>query len=76
MDYPKWFVDLFKTPNGQRIGISEYYDEEEIEQINNAEILREKVLVSGLTMVEAEKECIRLVEEMGIQMFDNGFDCY
>jgi hypothetical protein len=73
MDYPKWFVGLFETPNGQRIGISKYYDEEEIKQINNAEILREKVLVSGLTMVEAEKEYIRLVEEMGIQMFDNGF---
>ena len=72
----KWFVGIFDTDNGQRIGISEYYDDEELEQIKNGEILREQILISGLTEQEADQECRRLVEELNIPMFDNHYDSY
>jgi len=73
---PKWFVGLFETHNGKRIGIAEYYDQEEIDQINNEEILREKVLASGLTQDEADRQCGILAKEMGVEIFDNRYDSY
>jgi hypothetical protein len=76
MDNIKWFVGIFETPNGKRIGISEYYDQEEIEQIKNKEILREEVLVYDLTEEEADRESRRLSKELNIKMFDNMIDSF
>lgn len=62
----KWFVGIFETENGPRIGISEYYDENDLKD--------EKVLCRGLTEKEADIKCKEKVKELGIEEFNNRYD--
>lgn len=71
--YIKWFVGIFNTSNGKRIGICQYIDDEELEQ---AKERQEEILVHSLTAEEADKESFRLVKELNIPMFNNNIDLY